>query len=471
MSSLLEDILQRVDRRYRLPGLSMERAYLLAADPATRLAAVIEEARQSQARQEPPGPVLQGLFADALAQLIREAMHSDTGDPAIQALVLRQSAAAVGEYASLSAGALQDEREVRGIVNAIAHPAKLKRLPAGDMKRQLGQLHASGENSAWLAMSHAAEASLAHPAITDPVVAGTLAKLLDSPALQRLQRLEALRANNQVQRYEALREQHGPRAKSSQAIKTGAASRRRGAEVETLTRQALDALAERLNKAEEAQTGGLAAYRVVTSMRVPASFPNKLQHAKTEWDAVLLRRAHGASANTGTNAIRASASLWDVCLLTEAKASVEAASTDLPRLVRGLRLLAGADANASYLFQTREGAVQLRSASLRTLATDEDSLRKTVLYCCDAPAANPLRPLNAASRMLLLSAPASLEYAAALEGPQASRADPGILNTLWQELLELPRWKSVIQQYPAQQLARDLMVNTADLLAAVNGCG
>lgn len=470
MSHLLEDILQRVERRYRLPVLPMPRAYLLATDPAARLAAVIEEARQSLATHKPPGVVLQRLFVDALAQLIREALHSDTGDPAIQALVLRQSVAAVGEYASLSAGALQDEREVRGIINAIAHPAKLERMPACDMKQQLGQLHASGESGTWLAVSQAAEASLAHPDTADPVVAGTLTKLLDSPALQRLQRLEVLRANSQVQLYEKLREQHGPRAKSSQAIKAGVAARQRGAEVETLTKQALEALAERLNKAEEAPADGPAAYCVVTSMRVPASFPNTLRHAKTEWDAVLLRRARRTSGVTEADDIGVATPLWDVCLLAEAKASVEAASMDLPRLVRGLRLLAGADANASYRFQAREGAVLLRGASLRTLDGNEARLRKTVLYCCDAPAANAPRPLNAASRMLLLSAPVSREYAAALAGPQPSHADPSMLNALWQEVLELPRWQSVIQQYPAQQLARDLMVNTQDLLAAVNGC-
>ena len=49
--------------------------------------------------------------------------------------------------------------------------------------------------------------------------------------------------------------------------------------------------------------------------------------------------------------------------MVEAKASVEAATTDLPRLLRGLRLLARAQSGAVYAFATQQGRVQVRGAS------------------------------------------------------------------------------------------------------------
>lgn len=465
MNPLLEDILRHVDRRYRLPALADSPAHMQAADPSAKLAVAIEHARESLARHEPPGQTLKQRFIDALEQLIRDALRTEAGDPAFQAMVLRHSATVVREHASLSAHARQDERGIRGIVNAIAHPARLRPMPAGPRREALDRLHATAAAGSWSALSQAAERlraamdrDKALETASTPALAASLARLLDSPALGRLRRLEALRADKLVQRYQTLWEKQGPRAGSSQAAMAGSASRRRGSAVETSAMRALQALAARLNKAEGAGTRGAADnYRVVASMRVPASIPASHRHAKTEWDAVLLKLA--GSSGAGADAA------WDICLLAEAKASVDAASTDLPRLLRGLRLLARAEAGGSYSFRTQEGTIALRGASLSALATDETSLKRTVLYCCDAPAAATLRPLSAASRMQLLSAPASLEFAAALEARR--HADPRLLDGVWRELLESPRWAAVLQQYPTQRLARDLMVNTADLLAAV----
>ena len=49
-------------------------------------------------------------------------------------------------------------------------------------------------------------------------------------------------------------------------------------------------------------------------------------------------------------------------------------------------MLAEADERVVYSFETREGTVRVRGASLRALGTDDASLDRTVLYCCDARA-------------------------------------------------------------------------------------
>src|SRR3546814_4782 len=141
--------------------------------------------------------------------------------------------------------------------------------------------------------------------------------------------------------------------------------------VEASAEEALNVLAHRLKQMEETATR----YRVVKSMRVPASIPASAEFAKGEWDAVLLRKADTTDDPAS----------WDVALLVEAKASVDAATKDLPRLLRGLALLGHADENLVYSFETRQGSVPLRGASLRALAGAETNLAGTVLYCCDAP--------------------------------------------------------------------------------------
>ncbi len=462
---LLEQILRDVPRRYRLrPAPSASALPLRHANPATALARVIEQAREAIAHGAAPDAALKPQFIDALAAVITEAMHADSGDRAFQAMVLRHRAPEVREFASLSAQADQDRRQIHAAVNAIAHPAKQQRALEAWQREALARLHASASlahNEAHYAGLHAtvrnllalpelAKGSDFEPALVD---------LRDSPALARLCRLEALAPDPLVQQYVSLLDAYGPRPGTPAAVAQGRASQRRGAAVEALAVQALEALAQRLNAAQENPH----AYRVVSSMRVPASIPGTHERAKTEWDVVLLERLHAKTCDI--------APVWNVRLLVEAKASVESATTDLPRLMRGLRLLAHAEENAVYTFETQQGPVRLHGASLRAQGIDESGLLKTVLYCCDAPADGASRMLNAASRMQLLSAPASLEYASAQWDGQ--HADPERLDAVWQHLTRSPRWQAVLDQYSMLRLVRELMVHPEDLMftiRAATGC-
>jgi hypothetical protein len=197
------------------------------------------------------------------------------------------------------------------------------------------------------------------------------------------------------------------------------------------------------------------AYRVVSSMRVPASIPASHERAKAEWDAVLLRRVDAAGG----------APAWGVCLLVEAKASIEAATNDLPQLLRGLNLLGHAGRDSVYPFMTRQGEVLLSGASLSVLSDDAAALARTVLYCCDAPVEKNTRLLSASSRMQLLSAQSSLEFASAIV--DGKNPDPECLKSVWDELLASPRWKPVLNQYATLVQVRDLMVHPDDLIASL----
>ncbi|WP_087736708.1 3-deoxy-D-arabino-heptulosonate 7-phosphate synthase [Paraburkholderia piptadeniae] len=454
LSPLIDQVLRTVARRYRLPAFADAPDQAQNASPSTALAIAIEQARRAVVCDELPAAPVKRFFVEALARLIHEAMRTQSGDPVFQAMVLRHRAAEVREYASLSAHADQDRRQIHAIVNAIAHPAKQQRILPGPQREALAQLHACASLSFWSELHDAARLLHGMPEIANKSsVERDLTRLLDSPELERLRRLDALASDDLVRQYRSLWDRHGPRPGSSNAVAQGVASQQRGAAVEALAAQALEALARRLNEAE----GDRASYRVVTSMRVPPSLPASPERAKTEWDVVLLRRA-----NTDDEA-----TVWDVGLLVEAKASVDAATTDLSRLLRGLRLLAHAEENAAYSFETRQGMVRLRGASLRALTTDEAALIKAVLYCCDAPPEMSPRLLGAAGRMQLLSAQASLEFASALT--DSRDADPQDLEPVWHELLESPRWRAVLHQYPMLRQVRDLMVHTEDLLAAING--
>ncbi|MPW19597.1 3-deoxy-D-arabino-heptulosonate 7-phosphate synthase [Paraburkholderia sp. CNPSo 3157] len=453
-SPLIDQVLRTVARRYRLPAFADTPDQTQNASPSTALAIAIEQARRAVARDEVPAAPVKRLFVEALARLIHDAMRTQSGDPVFQAMVLRHRAAQVREYASLSARADQDRRLIHATVNAIAHPAKQQRLLPGPQREALAQLHACASSASWSELHDAARRLLRMPEIAnESSVERGLTRLLDSPELERLHRLDALASDDLVRQYRSLWDRHGLRSGSSDAAAQGVASQQRGAAVEASAAQALEALAQRLNAVQSDR----ASYRVVTSMRVPPSLPASPERAKTEWDVVLLRRAN---ADDGTI-------VWDVCLLVEVKASVDAATTDLSRLLRGLRLLAHAEENAVYSFETRQGTVRLRGASLRALTTDEAALTKAVLYCCDAPAETTPRLLGAASRMQLLSAQASLEFASATaEGRHADSQD---LEPVWHQLLESPRWRAVLHQYPMLRQVRDLMVHTEDLLAAIDG--
>ena len=452
---LLDETLRTVARRYRLPPMTGADRQVQDASAATSLVMVVEQARLAVARGDTPGEALKRDFIKALARMIHDAMKAGSGDPAFQAMVLRHRAGRVREYASLSAHANQDRRAVIAAVNTMAHPAKQQRAHAGAQREALAQLHASASDvsASWAALFETAQRLLAVPETANhPTFQRDVTQLLGSPALARLRRLDALASDAAVRQYQALWDQHGPRSGSAGAAAQGSASRQRGAAVEALATQALQALAQRLNHADAS-----ASYRVVTSMRVPASIPASPDRAKSEWDAVLLRQAQMADAQA----------VWDVCLLVEAKASVDAATTDLPRLLRGMRLLAHAEENKVYPFETQQGVVHLRGESLSALPTGELGLKSVVLYCCNAPADAAPRLLGAASRMQLLSASASLEFASYLA--QGQKADPQDLEPVWDQMLASPGWGAVLHQYPMLWQVRELMVHTEDLLVAING--
>ncbi|UVE70533.1 3-deoxy-D-arabino-heptulosonate 7-phosphate synthase (plasmid) [Burkholderia pyrrocinia] len=452
LPALLDEVLRTVARRYRLPPLDSASSPAEAANPAATLAIAIEEARRLQSDGQAPGAELQQRFVDALARMIRDAMDRQSGDPAFQAAVLRHDAPSVREYASLHAHAEQDRRALHSAVNAIAHPAKLERSAQAWQRDGLARLHAAATSASWADLHATLQHLLALPDMaTDAAFEQDIVKLKDGAALERLLRLDALASDEHVRRYRALWVRQGPLEGSTIAVAQGAASQRRGAAVEALAAQALDALAGRLEAVDERRT-----YRVVTSMRVPSSIPGRHDRAKTEWDAILLERTRGDEA----------APAWNVRFLVEAKASADAATTDLPRLLRGLNLLAQADADTIYSFETHQGTVRVHGASLRALTTDDAALQREVLYCCDASADATPRLLGAASRMQLLSAQASLEYASALA--RQPDADPRGLGVIWQALLTLPQWHAVLHQYPSLRQVRELMVAIDDLRAAID---
>lgn len=478
---LLDRLLHTVARRYRLPDLSALAA--AARTPAMELALAIEQARVALARTDAGGVdarhAAKARFLDALAALVHQALRDDAGDPVFRAMMLRHRDPRVREYASLSTHAEQDRRQLRTAINAVAHPGRRQRTADDSLRTALARLHDAAASGDWAAMEATARRLLAgHEgssalgvaravsaagAVGDGTIGPGLEKLLAHPALTRLQRLDALIADPHVTEYRALWSRQGPGAGSAMAMTAGVASRERGVAAEAAAARALDAIAQRLNaEAPSSLEPYREPYRVVTSMRVPAAIPASHERAKSEWDAVLLRQRPGTGAPD--------APVWDICLLLEVKASVEAATTDFPRLLRGLRLLGHADPTRIYAFETHEGTVRLHGAALHALGdierSHDESLAGMVLYCCDTPAEPAARVLGAASRMQLLSAEASLDYASAV----TDGANPAVsmLEPVWDALLTSPRWSAVRHQYPMLRQIRGLMVHTADLLAAAD---
>lgn len=450
--SLLDQTLRAIPRRYRLGPVPAGRSGLEDSDPATALAVAIEQARVSLSAGAAPPSSCESLFVDALSQLIRNALRDRGGDPAFQAMVLRHQSPRVREHASLSAHAQADRRTVRTAVDAFAHPGKRRGMPDGPLADALASLHAAAAEEDWDALTQGAQTLLAatsSDAAADPAIAGPLDRLLNDPALARLLRMDALATDPLVQRYQTLWQRQGPRPGTPQAAAQGLDARRRGIAVETLAEAAIAALAAQLAQ-ESGET-----YRVATSMRVPASIPGNADRAKTEWDVALLRQSGGDASDP----------VWDVCLLVEAKASTDAATTDLPRLLRGLRLLAHADAQTTYVFESHQGPVRLRGAALAALSTDDADLVGTILYVSDAPADAAPRLLNAAGRMQLLSAQESLDHASRVIANEAP--DASALAAVWQQLLASPRWSAVLNQFALLRQVRELMAHVDDVHAAI----
>ncbi|HTJ94814.1 MAG TPA: 3-deoxy-D-arabino-heptulosonate 7-phosphate synthase [Pararobbsia sp.] len=451
-SPYVDETLRTVVRRYRLTPLAIESAQTPHLNPSTQLAIAIEQGRQTITRGEKPSSMLQCVFVAALAQLIKDAMRPASADPAFAMMLLKHRFPNVNEYVALSSTARDDYQTIRKATNAIAHPGKLRHMTPGAQRDALSGLHHCVSSSTWHTLDDTVLRLLDMPEVVGNASLNQgLKALLESKALQRLRRIEVLETHEHVSDYRAMRDRYGPASKSAMAVSEGAISQQRGAEVESLAAQACGALAERLNELEKNRM----IYRTVTSMCVPRSMPGHPDRAKGEWDVVLLKRAHADPTDE-----------WDICLLIEAKASIDAAATDFPRLLRGLRSLAKADENVVYAFETQQGIVRLRGASLRALPTTDTRLAATVLYCSDASAENAPRLLGAASRMQLLSAHASLDYASALA--RTGDADSRILDVVWHDVLNAPRWHAVLNQYPTLSTVRELMVHPDDLLAAIN---
>ncbi|MCD0504742.1 3-deoxy-D-arabino-heptulosonate 7-phosphate synthase, partial [Bordetella petrii] len=201
---MLDSILCAAARRYRLPR-PPDLDGLQEAAPATVLAVTIEAARLATGRHEIPGDTLESLFTEALARLIHAALRPQGGDAVFQAMVLRHQSAQVREYASLSAHAQRDRRNLHNAVNAIAHPARQQQLPAGPLRDALARLQASAHAADWPALADAVQGLLALPDATGAAaLADKLARLRDTPELPRLLRQGALAADPQVRQYQAL---------------------------------------------------------------------------------------------------------------------------------------------------------------------------------------------------------------------------------------------------------------------------
>lgn len=442
-SDWLTAVLRSAPRRYRMPALPDGMAAARAAGPETALAFAIEMARRSLAAGGPPDLALQLLFTDALAVLVERA-SGDAGDPAFQAQVLRASQPEVQAYAALHGDAAADERTVRAVVDAIAHPGKLRQQPEGAPRTALAQLHALASARDWSALRHSAQALRAQ--VGEAPVIATLQRLLTDPALARLERHAALATHPRVREWHALVARAGPAAGSEAAAARGRAAGQAGAAVEEATHAAFRQLAAGLDRqAAEAR------HRAVQAL-VPRGLPEAPPQAKDEWDVALLREAPGRPG--------------ELLLLAEAKAAPVAATWDRPRLLRGLARLARAGDTGDVQFAAREGRLQVSGASLRALAPVDDHAPEHVIYSCVASEAQvPL--LAPAARTLLLQQRATLAHAGAL----AAGARPGneLLASVWQDLLRTPQLRPVLQQYATASAARAAMLHPDDLLAAAQG--
>lgn len=444
-------MLSRVARPFRWVDLPTELEAVPFESPANQLAKSIEQCRQALAQGMAPTPQLKHAFLSSLAQLIKQATCPSHGDSIYRAQVLRYGSPAVKEFVALHTTEKADSRRITGLVDRIAHPAKLARLPLLHGRGCLTQWRASAIAADWSTLSVLSQSLLSAPE-PDPH-SGRLQvyrSILDSPHLERLRRLQVLRSDPQVQQYSALVSQNSPAAGSIEAQAYGQDAQAIGRKAEDLATHALKALAQRLSHSSTHK------YGVFNSLRTPASLCKTSSHAKQEWDAVLLRQVPLAYPYP----------IWDLCLLLEAKTSVDSACQDFPRLRRGLALLAQAEANKIYPFRSPGGLLYLRGSSLRHLGSDHDTLKQKVLYCCINRPEKRQRLLGPACRMQLLSTPESLDYAWRLQGQHDVHLT--LLKPIWTALTECSRFKDILNQLPAQQQARELITQPSDLLMALD---
>lgn len=434
MNALLLAALRTAPRRYRMPVLPVDSDAARAGGIDASLAFAIEEVRRGERR-----PELQALFTSSLAALIRHAMQPARGDAAFQALVLRRRHAQVEEHVRLAAHAAADRRLVRTRIAAVAHPGKLRNVPAGAARDALARLQQLAADGHWAQLRTELQSTLRRPDLHDPSVRAALEALASLENLQRLERADALLPDPFVQAYRALYEQQGPVAGTSAASERGRASARAGDVAEQATLQAFEAIASLLDDA------GSGPHRAVRGLHTPRGFPGARDKAKDEWDAAIL---------CGDQ----------LALLAEVKASPAAATSDFTRLLRGLQRLALATEDA-YAFPSADGDVRIAGASLRALQPQDHHLPPNVIYCCTAADQAPAPLLGAAGKAVLLGEPASLAYADAIATGAA--ADEQELLEVWEALGHAPRLRSVLHQYETACAARDAMLHPDDLLAAV----
>lgn len=434
MNPLLLAALRTAPRRYRMPPLPADIAVARASGTEAALAFAIDAARRGD-----QDAAVQQLFISALADLVRNAMHPTQGDAAFQALVLRRRHAQVEEHVRLAAQAAADRRAVRTRIDAVAHPGKLRALAPGPLREALAPLQALAADGAWTRLRAALESTLRDPALHASAACEALQSLLAHDSLRRLERTDALLADEAVQAYRALYQQQGPVAGSSAATASGRASARAGELAEQSTLQAFEAIATLLDAKEAGP------HRAVRGLRTPRGFPGARDKTKDEWDAAILCGS-------------------ELALLAEVKASPAAATADVTRLLRGLQRLALA-ADDVYAFPSADGEVRLAGASLRALQPHDHALPAHVIYCCTAPDEAPAPLLGAASKAVLLGEPGCLAHADAI----ATRKPAGgeVLEEVWRALRGAPRLRSVLHQYETACAAREAMLHPDDLLAAV----
>lgn len=437
--ALIVAAVRAAPRRYRLPPLPAGIEAARAADDDTALAFAIEAARLG-AR----GDALRALFTERLASLIRDALAEQGGDAAFRALVLQTRDADVQRYVRLDAHAAADRRSVRAVINAVAHPGKLRHEPAGARRDALMHLHQLTSADAWQTLAGALAAL--PPQLHD--VRPSLAPLRESEPLRRLLEREALLALPAVRQYHALCELRGPLAGSHAAAAQGRAAARMGDAAEQVTVRVFREIARML----DAHGGGASQHRVVSSLRTPQGFPGEAGKAKDEWDAAIVRQDSPARPA-------------HILLLAEVKAAPAAATPDYSRLQRGLDRLAQADAHRAYVFPCAEGEVSIAGASLRELRPQDRTLPPHVIYCCSAqPEAQP-QMLSAASKAVLLAEPASLSFAQRVAQGGEPSADE--LAPVWTALTTAERLRSALHQYDTARAAREAMLRPEDLLAAI----
>lgn len=361
--------------------------------------------------------------------------------------MLQAQSAEVREHVRLAAQLASDRRAVRAATDAIGHPGKLRDTPPGATRDALARLHRLAADSAWTELAAAAEQALAQDITPGQQVHSLLEGLRSSPALQRLSHGSALLRNEAVQRYLRLSERRGPLAGSDAAAASGRASARLGELAEHATVQAFGAIAELLNRQREQGD----AYRVVRSLRPPRGFPGETNKAKDEWDAAIVR-----SGQDGAD---------EIVVLAEIKASPAAATSDFSRLLRGLRRLAHADADRTYVFASAAGKTHVSGMSLCRLRPHGHSLPPHVIYCCSAPAESHAPFLSAATKAVLLGEPASFAFACRLARGEAP-PDSALLP-VWDALAKEPRLRSALYQYETATRVREAMVHPLDLLSAM----